>query len=574
MTEKKAARPGGIWKPFFSLLLKSKLPWFWVILTFALALGASYLLLLFPDYTEQVLGGDMSSGTVTVFVLIMLGSGAVNVLSYALQGVAGAKITRQMRKSIWRKSTGLPMDVIDANGSKELISRNTTDTESVGSIFAGTLPSMIASLYYVISSLILIREYDESLGIMILGLVVVQLVMAYVGGRIVFGLNDRVQTKLAVMTEKISEVMSNIPVVKIFTAEKWEERRGRFVINDFNVSSFKAQTATNALYYLSSLLNLAGYLILIIVGGAMVNDGRLDISEWIAFFMYYYYLAMDVQMIPYDWRSLKSLQGTVRRISVISTTADEDLDTGTKIAPSKSDISVENVTFGYGEKEILKNVSFDIPFGKTVALVGANGAGKSTVLALLERFYRPDGGRICYGGQDAEETSLSSWRSLFGYVQQDVRLMSGTVRDNLTYGVERQVSDGELHELCKKVMLDDFICSLPGQFDAPVEEFGENVSGGQRQKIAIVRAILHESECLLLDEYVSNLDAESSDRIYEWISNLAGERTVLVIAHSAAIIRHADRIVVLADGSVDAQGTHEELAAGSRVYAELLNTRT
>jgi ATP-binding cassette, subfamily B, bacterial AbcA/BmrA len=573
MAKEKIKSENGVWKPFLKMLWKAKLPWIWVIITFALSMGGSALQLMFPDYTEQVIGGDLSRNTIIIFVVVMIATAAVNIASSGLQGIADAKINRKMRRSVWNILTALPVERLDESGAKELISRNTTDTNSVSNIFSSTLPGMISTLYYVIGSLISVSDYALSMSMIMLAVVVANLILTVVSGAIVYGLNNKKQTKLAELTEQVAEVMSNIPLVKIFTAENREKARGRKAIEGYQKASFVAQTTSNAFYYTASLVNLIGTMVVIVYGGVMVNKGVIDIGAWVAYFMYYYYLAMDVRMIPYYWRELKGLQGTIRRLSAISVMEGEDVTAGEAVCPSKGDLALNGVSFGYNDKPVLSDVSMTIPAGSFVALVGENGAGKTTLVNLLERFYQPKSGTITYAGKDASDISLESWRNLFGYVQQDVRLMGGTIRDNITYGVDREVPDEELQKVCKQVYLDEFLATLPDGVDTAVEDFGDNLSGGQRQKIAIARALLRNAECLLLDEYSSNLDRAAADQVESCVSALRGEKTVIVIAHKISTIQNADQIVVLADHKVQATGTHEQLMETSPVYQQLLQAQ-
>jgi ABC-type multidrug transport system fused ATPase/permease subunit len=260
-------------------------------------------------------------------------------------------------------------------------------------------------------------------------------------------------------------------------------------------------------------------------------------------------------------------------LSAIAAAEGENTAAGETMLPAKKALSLDKVSFGYGDKRVLSDVSLDIPAGSFVALVGENGAGKTTLVSLLERFYQPASGKMTYGGKSADQISLSSWRRLFGYVPQDVRLMGGTIRDNLTYGADRAVSDDELWKVCKQVQLDAFLSSQPAGLNTAVEDFGENLSGGQRQKIAIARALLRDAECLLLDEYASNLDPEATEQIEQCIAGLRGRKTMLVIAHKLSTIESADQIVVLADGKVQAQGKHADLIQKGGVYTNLLQAQ-
>lgn len=558
-----------IWKQFICLLWNAKLPWLWVILTFLLSTGYSALQLMFPDYTEQIIGGDLSRKTIIAFVAVMLAIAVVNILSAAIQKVTSAKITKNVRKSIWGMITVLPVSRLEEEGCKELISRTTTDTAMLGMIFSSTLPGIVSTVYYVAGSLRSVGEYDSSMSITMIGLIIVQIFISFLSGKFVYKYSNRAQTKLARMTEMVSEVMSNLAVVKIFTAEEREKVRGHRAIKNYNMAHLEALLIGNAFNYLSSLVNMIGTLIVIVWGGVLVNRGTIDIGAWVAYFMYYYYMTYDVQMLPYYWKELKEIQGTVQRLSDISSMEPENTAKGETVVPEKKAITFKDIHFSYGDCKILKGVTFEISPGSKVSIVGKNGAGKTTLINLLERFYQPDSGTITYGEKESDKINLASWRKLFAYVPQDVRLMDGTIRDNLLYGVERAISEQELQEVCRKVKLWDFLSSLPAGIDTLVEDFGGNLSGGQRQKIAIASAILRNAECLILDEYSSNLDLEAQKQIDACIEELRGEKTLIVIAHQFETLQNSDQVVVLSDGRVEAVGNHNTVLKESRVYNEL-----
>ncbi|MGN1251177.1 MAG: ABC transporter ATP-binding protein, partial [Candidatus Spyradocola sp.] len=467
--------------------------------------------------------------------------------------------------------TRMPMSELEEDGSREYISRATTDTASIGMLFSSILPGIVSTIYYVVGSVINVGDYSPVLSIIMLVVVALQILLAFFGGKIVYRWNDRAQGKLAALTEMVSEVMNNIPLVKIYTAENVERRRGSRAIRDYQTTGFKAQTISNGVYYISRLVSLTGTMVVIVMGGILVNRGTLDLGEWIAYFMYYFYLCYDVENIPYMWKGLKEIQGTARRLTDIASAKQEDLSAGTHLAPAMQDIKLEHVSFSYDGAAVLKDVSLEIPAGSTVALVGKNGVGKTTLLSLLERFYAPDSGSIRYGDTQADTVCLADWRALFAYIPQDVRMMGGTIRDNLTYGMERTVSDPELLAYCAKTGLDAFIAALPEGLDTLVDDFGDNLSGGQRQKIAITRMLLDNAECLLLDEYNSSLDMESAASAKQCIEALHGTRTIIVAAHSLDTVKAADRIIVLAGGCVEAYGTHTELLENSPAYRELFS---
>ena len=246
---------------------------------------------------------------------------------------------------------------------------------------------------------------------------------------------------------------------------------------------------------------------------------------------------------------------------------------GEPVPPLCSDIVFSDVTFGYNEeREVLKNVSVMIPMGRVTAIIGGNGAGKSTVFKLLTRLYEPKDGKITFNGENIADYNLTEWRDRFSYVFQKNPLISGTVRENLTYGLKREVTDEELTEVTKKANCYKCIMSKPGGFDEDVGLNGSNFSGGQGQCISIARAMLRDADYLLLDEATSNLDVVSEAMVTEALDNLMKNKTTIMIAHNYAAIKNADNIIVMRDGRVEASGTPEEMLKNNAYYQMFTQT--
>ena len=263
---------------------------------------------------------------------------------------------------------------------------------------------------------------------------------------------------------------------------------------------------------------------------------------------------------------LGSINGVMVRIADILDSADESTE-GAELARPDENLVVSNVSFGYRENEpILKDVNCTIERGRITAVVGPNGAGKSTLFKLLERMYTPTEGEILFGNDNCETYNLDSWRRSFGIVAQDDMVMSGTVRENILYGVKRNVSDEELTAVAKMANIYDFVMETPGGFDAEVGVDGRNFSGGQRQCIAIARAMMRNPDYLLLDESTSNLDVKSESIVAKALANLMRGRTTVMIAHNYSATKMADRVIVMRDGSVEAEGTPEELLKTNEYY--------
>ena len=563
-----------VWRSFFEMLRKVKVPWGWLLLAILITLGYSTIMMLFPDYTQQVINGDVSSKTLVTLVSVILGSLLLNSASTAIKGITDAKVGFAMEQAAWKSISGLTLSDIEKENTKELISRVTTDTRSISQMLSMRIPYLLQYVYTIVASVMMANSYDGSLLITLVLLLVAQVILASIVGRVSFNLQNKAQKKLAEMTKIIAEIIANISVVKIFSSERKETERGDKAIKSYYRASLIAESVSNGLFRCSYLVNVLGMLIVIIQGGHLVTQGRIDIGQWIAYFMYYQMMTDSIKMFFFNWKEVYSCQGKLHRLAEIITTPEEDIESGEHLTPCKGDFTFDNVSFSYGsERKILNNVSFRIPAGKFVAIAGMNGAGKTTILSLLERFYCPDEGKITYAGKDVSTLNLADWRALFSYVPQDVRLMSGTIRENILYGVDRAVSEDELRAACKKARADRFIDKLPDGLETRVDEFGDNFSGGQRQQIAIARAILRDRECLLLDEFTSNLDPEAEAHVLDAIREISDDKTVIVVAHKISTIEKADSIILLDQGEVEAAGDNDRLIRESKVYRTMAATR-
>ena len=252
--------------------------------------------------------------------------------------------------------------------------------------------------------------------------------------------------------------------------------------------------------------------------------------------------------------------------SLIMKLPDENMQSKMSFALADEDIHFRNVSFGYQGNSVLDDVSFTIPKGKVTAIVGVSGAGKTTVLNMLERFYEPTEGEILFGNTPVSDIHLNEWRDAFGYIQQNSPLLSCSIRENICYGLDRPVSEQELIEAVKQANAYDFIMELPNGFDTEVGELGGKLSGGERQRIAIARTLIKNPDYLLLDEATSNLDAKNTADVQTAIRSVVKGRTAIIVSHNMKEIRNADNIIVLNKGKVSSSGTHDALYGKDTVY--------
>jgi ATP-binding cassette subfamily B protein AbcA/BmrA len=372
------------------------------------------------------------------------------------------------------------------------------------------------------------------------------------------------------LTEFLSEILTNIPLVKTFVNEKKEEERGNVCIDKLYKTKFKLSIFTSVFSTVANLTKVLQAIIAIVLGIYLVSKNVITVAVWVAFYLYIDGLWNSINQTINIWTKLKTCQGSARRITEIAMEPSENYQNSLTYEKKNSDICFENVSFKYDQNDILNNLTFKIPDGKVTAIVGPSGAGKTTIFNLLERFYTPDSGSIKRGDVSIDEYQLQDWRKAFGYVSQDTKLFSGTIRDNIAYGLGRKVTDEEIEKAAEAANALEFIKAFDDGFDTQVGEGGSKLSGGQRQRVAIARAILKDPEYLLLDEATSSLDAESEYMVQQALKKLVIGRTTIIIAHRLSTVEDADQIIVIESGKVNGVGNHKNLLENNKLYKQLV----
>lgn len=559
----------GIWRSFAVLMTSVKVPWGWVGLATLTSLFGAQLSLMIPDATAKVVAGDVSMGAILFMVVCMFLSALEEAVSQLFSRIASSKTEMNFQKMMLKKNLSLPMPFFDKNMANRLITRTTSDSTRAAEFFGWSIPYIPASLYRLVGVLLILNSYNWRLVALEAVMFPVIFLVSFFSGRVGFTWNNRIQGKIAELGGYLSEILVNVPLVKVFVKEKAEEEKGREAIEGIYQTRKKYLAFSSAISFLSSSEGIVQTVVVVLGGAALVNAGHITMEQWIAFYLYATNLARLLQSIFRYYETIKNAQGSSRRIAEIIVEKSEDTG-GSRTVPSQpGDLKFENVTFRYDTDTVLKNVSFTLPAGKTTALVGPSGAGKSTIFGLLERFYDPESGRVTLGGVDAKEFSKSSWRQAIGYVPQSSPLFSGTIRSNMTYGLDRTFTDEELIRAAQDANIYEFIQSCGGGFDTDVGERGCKLSGGQRQRIAIARALLKDPQILLMDEATSNLDPEARSEVEKAMERLKKGRTTVVVAHEIRSIEDADQIVVLSGGEVNGVGSAGQLARDNALYRRL-----
>ena len=562
----------GIWKRFFKMLLKGKLPYVWIVIYIALSFGLTNVGISTTEYTAEMYAGNISfSRVIMPFIIFSLVSLLVGTVSGVAYYICTALIDRNLRRMVWKKAVRLPMGYYDKNEPTELLSRITTDTSQISVLIMQVFVSCITGLYSLVVLLGKVMSYDTGLMLSLMVCMPFMVGIPAILGKFNFGISHKVNEKNAQLTQSISEKVNNMESVKAFGAEEAELEAGKIKMRglyDYTIKNSWLGQLTNPLYVIAGLIQA---LVILLVGRYYYMQGAITLTEWIAFFAFSESISANLSSYSGYWTSFKASQGSTNRVTLIMEAAEEDVDVGEKAQKLSGDICFEDVSFSYdGETTVLKGAAFRIPEKKRTVIVGPSGSGKSTIVNLLERFYEPDAGCVRIGDVDVSGYTLQSFREQFTCITQNSVPVSGSIRDNLLYGISAAISDEVLLDACKKADAYDFIMEFPDGLDTPVGENGSKLSGGQRQKLALARVFLQEQDYIILDEATSAVDVKSRCHFYDALSDEKQGKTIVVVAHNRQALRYADHVIVITDGAVEASGGPQEVAKKSAFFRELV----
>src|SRR3954471_11506963 len=506
--------------------------------------------------------------------LAILGAGLVRlVFSVARRLIAGRgslAVEYDLRNRMYQHLQSLELAFFDEQQTGQLMSRSTVDLQAVRFFLGYGLIFILQSLVTLLVAAAVMLALNVELGLLALAPAPLIFIVAFRYGRKNRPASQEVQQRIAELTAEVEENVGGIRLVKAFAREDRQlgrvRDRAQRVFDQSMVS-----TRLRAFYnpFIGFLPNI-GLAIVLLVGGRQAIDGDITLGEFVAFYGYVTLLVSPVRMLGIALgMAQRAVASGARVFEILDRQPEMTVPAGAPDLPAgDGHVEIRGVSFGYDEEPVLRDVELDVPAGRTIAIVGGTGSGKSTLVSLLPRLYDPGEGSVWIDGADVAAVRLESLRSQVGLVSDDPFLFSDTIRNNIAYA-RADASQEAIEDAARRADIHDFIAGLPEGYDTIVGERGVTVSGGQRQRLAIARALVMDPRVLILDDATSSVDASTEAAIKRALRELMEGRTTFIIGHRLSTIALADEIVVLEDGHVAARGTHDELVESSDLYREI-----
>lgn len=562
---KKEKRPGYSWAALIRTVWALKLPWHWIALSLVINLTETTLLLKLPVTTSNLLGGNISGAALTEAIMYYVLTGIISVASVAAMVQAQSSSVRCTRDKVWNKMLSMRMEYFDRNDPSELMSSITNDSGATLNL-VNIILNFIPAVYYIIAALKTINDYHWLLALSCFAMLPIKYIYMLVMGRVFQKSSIKLYNRIGVLTGFLADRIAHMHLIKSYTNEAREESNGEQVANELLKVNMRIVHQENTATVIASVVDVLQKFVVVIVAVILLQKKEIDLAIWLTFFLFTQNLFSYMDQIFEYWINIKGLQGSFFRVTEIMQSEDEPQGSATLI-PENGDISFQNVTFTYpgADSPALDNVSFSVPRGSSAAIVGMCGSGKTTTISLIERLYMPDKGSVMIGDKDIKDISLRSFRQSLAYVQQGAGIFSGTLRELLTYGIEREIADEEIYAAAEKTGFDEYLRLCKAGLDTQTAP-GGSMSGGQSQRLVLTREVLRGGDIILLDEPTSALDINVSAKIQDTVDSVFANKTRILVTHDLRFAQRYDKILVLDQGKLVGEGTHEELLAACPVY--------
>lgn len=566
--------------PLFFLFKRLSWPYGLIIAAVIITSLGSLSGLLVPLFTGRLVDkfsvSSINWGMIAIFGSIFLVNALLSGIGLYLLSKIGEKIIYAIRSLLWEHIIQLKMPFFDKNESGQLMSRLTDDTKVINEFISQKLPNLLPSVLTLIGSLVMLFIMDWKLTLLTFITIPVFILIIVPLGRVMQKISTNTQSEIANFSGLLGRVLTEMRLVKVSNTERLELDNAHTNLKKIYRLGLKQAKISAVVLPISDVVMLLTIAIILGFGALEIGTGAITPGTLIAMIFYVIQLSMpliNLSTLVTDYKKAVGASSRIYEIMQEPIEPTEALSESKDVTIIDGELVFEHVDFKYDVKKILEDVSFSIPQGEVSAFVGPSGSGKSTIFNLIERMYDIERGDIKYGNQSIFDIPLSKWRTKIGYVMQSNSMMSGTIRDNILYGINRKVDDEELIEYAKLANCHDFIMQFDEGYDTMVGERGLKLSGGQRQRIDIARSFVKNPDILLLDEATANLDSESELKIQEALETLMEGRTTVVIAHRLSTIKKAGQIVFIDKGEVTGKGTHHELMASHDKYRHFVTSQ-
>ncbi|PAY02365.1 ABC transporter [Pseudoalteromonas sp. HM-SA03] len=539
-------------------------------------LFSSVLGLLVPLQTKKLLeelgeNGHFSNEQVVILIMVLVFSAVLAGLMTYIMGKIGNEQKLKLRGDLFQHLIRLPVSFFDNTRAGEPANRIVKDTEIIENLVSEQSVSFISGVVSLFGSFIILWFLDWQMTLVMLGAVTASFLIILPFSVRLTELSKSLQDTEASMLGRLTELFANIRLLRAQGAEKIEAKKNNNELKSLYKTAMSEHTLLATMGALVNLVIMASIVLVLGFGASRVANGAMTLGAFVAFIMFLLNIVLPMGQLSMVVAAFNKAKGAAVRINEILATTPEN-ESGHTISLTDKSIYVRNLSFSYADdKPVFKSLNCEFLSGKTTAIVGPSGVGKSTLFALLQGFYQARRGYIEIAGLNVEELDRANLRAQIGYVAQESPLLCGTLYENLVYGAYEAIDDEQLQHAIATADLAEFIATLPDGLNTQIGERGITLSGGQRQRVALARALLKDPALLLLDEATASLDSQSEAAIQIALKNAKKGRTTIIAAHRLSTVMDADNIIVINKGEIESQGDHQYLMQHSSLYQSLVN---
>ncbi|HHV8921801.1 TPA: ABC transporter ATP-binding protein [Staphylococcus aureus] len=549
------------------------------ILNLIISVFSTLLGLTMPIYLKNVIDKFQKSGIelsdILIISILFASSVILGSVSLYLFKYIGSRSMFKIRSNIWENILKLDLPTIQKYESGEIISRLKNDIEELNLFLTNTIPNALNYFLTFVGALIMLFILDYKIMLITIAVIPIICLVIFPIGTITYNLSLKLQDQLSLFTSKLNNILTNIKLVKAYTSEAYEYQKIKKILNNILDIELKDAKVKALITPIMSVVTIGT--ILFIVGYAIIriSNGSLSTGTFIA--ILYYVLQIIPAIISFTtlYTDVQKVRGA--NVKIRDLLSENNLETPNLLLRTAKlpleKLTINNISFSFGEKQILKNINLIINPGENIAIVGPSGAGKSTLFDLILGIHKNYTGDIFYGNKNIKDINIIDWRNNISYVPQENNIMSGTILDNIVYGQKKITCFDRILDVTQKADLMETIDNNPKKFLSATGENGAFLSGGQRQRIALSRAIMKDKNIYLLDEFSSNLDSQSENRLIDNISEIMANKTCLIIAHRMSTIKNADRILFMDNGVITGLASHKELYASHTLYRLFIDSQ-